>query len=119
VPIVIPPLLIRIADARWVAVLLMLTLQSSFLLPPFGYALMMVRGAAKQPAPFRLFVRALLPFLIAQWAVLALVLLAPRLVHLGENATDSVRAPAVPISNDDISKKINSMVAPPLPDQAK
>ena len=56
VPIVIPPLLIRVADARWVAVLVLLTLQSSFLLPPFGYALMMVRGAAKNPAPFRLFV---------------------------------------------------------------
>jgi tripartite ATP-independent transporter DctM subunit len=39
VPIVIPPLLVRVADARWVAVLLLLTLQSSFLLPPFGYAL--------------------------------------------------------------------------------
>ncbi len=49
VPIVIPPLLVRVADARWVAVLVLLTLQSSFLLPPFGYALMMVRGAAKNP----------------------------------------------------------------------
>ena len=53
VPIVIPPLLIRVADARWVAVLVLLTLQSSFLLPPFGYALMMVRGALRKPAPFR------------------------------------------------------------------
>jgi tripartite ATP-independent transporter DctM subunit len=120
VPIVIPPLLIRVADARWVAVLLMLTLQSSFLLPPFGYALMMVRGAAKHPAPFRPFVRALLPFLLAQWALLVLVLLVPRLVHLTENAGDSVRAPAIPISNEDIDKKINSMIPPPpLPDEAK
>ncbi len=120
VPIVIPPLLIRVADARWVAVLLMLTLQSSFLLPPFGYALMMVRGAAKQPAPFRPFVRALAPFVVVQWALLALVLLVPHLVHLGENATDSVRTPAAPIANEDIAKKINSMVAPPpLPDPAK
>ena len=70
VPIVIPPLLIRVADARWVAVLVLLTLQSSFLLPPFGYALMMVRGAAKKPAPFRPFVQALVPFLLAQWMLL-------------------------------------------------
>ena len=69
-PIVIPPLLIRVADARWVAVLVLLTLQSSFLLPPFGYALMMVRGAAKNPAPFRPFVKALVPFLLAQWMLL-------------------------------------------------
>ena len=47
VPIVVPPLLIRVADARWVAVLLLLTLQTSFLLPPFGYALMMVRGTLR------------------------------------------------------------------------
>jgi hypothetical protein len=49
VPILMPPLLVRMADARWVSVLLLLTLQSSFLLPPFGYALMMLRGAAKDP----------------------------------------------------------------------
>src|SRR6185312_4065175 len=55
VPIVIPALLIRVADARWVAVLVLLTLQTSFLLPPFGYALMMVRGALKQPVAFRAF----------------------------------------------------------------
>ena len=48
VPIIIPPLLIRVADARWVAVLVLLTLQSSFLLPPFGYALMMVRGRCEK-----------------------------------------------------------------------
>src|SRR5262249_39156068 len=91
VPIVIPPLLIRIADARWVSVLVLLTLQASFLLPPFGYALMMVRGTAKKPAPFAAFVRALVPFLLAQWGLLLLVLLVPRLVHLTETAADSVR----------------------------
>ena len=98
VPIVIPPLLIRVADARWVSVLVLLTLQSSFLLPPFGYALMMVRGAAKKPAPFRPFVRALIPFLVAQWMLLVLVLLVPKLVHIGENAADNTRAPAAPVS---------------------
>ena len=93
VPIVIPPLLVRVADARWVSVLVLLTLQSSFLLPPFGYALMMVRGAAKNPAPFRPFVRALVPFLLAQWLLLIVVLLVPKLVHFGENAAASSRAP--------------------------
>src|SRR5205085_8238343 len=69
VPIVIPPLLIRVADARWVSVLLMLTLQSSFLLPPFGYALMMVRGTLRYAGSLGALVRALFPFLIAQWIV--------------------------------------------------
>jgi tripartite ATP-independent transporter DctM subunit len=113
VPIVIPPLLIRVADARWVAVLVLLTLQSSFLLPPFGYALMMVRGTTKNPAPFRAFVRALLPFLVAQWMLLILVLLVPRLVHIGENAGASMRGPAEPVSKEEIDKRMRDMIPSP------
>jgi tripartite ATP-independent transporter DctM subunit len=113
VPIVIPPLLVRVADARWVAVLVMLSLQSSFLLPPFGYALMMVRGAAKNPAPFRPFVRALLPFLLAQWILLLAVLLWPALVHIGENAAESTLAPSAPVSSEEIERRMRQMVPPP------
>ena len=113
VPIVIPPLLVRVADARWVAVLVLLTLQSSFLLPPFGYALMMVRGAAKKPASFRPFVKALIPFLLAQWMLLVVVLMVPKLVHIGENAADSTRATAAPVSNDEIEKRMRDMLPPP------
>jgi tripartite ATP-independent transporter DctM subunit len=113
IPIVIPPLLIRVADARWVAVLALLTLQSSFLLPPFGYALMMVRGVAKNPAPFKPFVKALVPFLLAQWLLLIAVLLVPKLVHIGENAADSSRATIAPVSDKDINSLLRDMV--PLP----
>jgi tripartite ATP-independent transporter DctM subunit len=117
VPIVMPPLLVRVADARWVSVLVLLTLQSSFLLPPIGYALMMVRGAAKSPAPFGAFVRALAPFLAAQWLVLLLVLTMPALIHLGENAADISRVPAAPLSQQEIDKRLNDMVPlPPMPD---
>jgi len=117
VPIVVPPLLVRVADARWVSVLVLLTLQSSFLLPPFGYALMMVRGAAKPPAPFGAFIRALAPFLAAQWLVVLVVLTTPRLVHLGENTAEVSRAPAVPLSQQEIDKRLNDMIPlPPLPD---
>jgi tripartite ATP-independent transporter DctM subunit len=114
VPIIIPPLLIRVADARWVAVLVLLTLQSSFLLPPFGYALMMVRGAAKNPARFGPFVRALMPFLVAQWLLLVLVLLAPKLVHFGENVAANTRNLSAPVSNEEIDKRLRDMIpAPP------
>ncbi|HTQ83222.1 MAG TPA: TRAP transporter large permease subunit [Pseudolabrys sp.] len=118
IPIVIPPLLVRVADARWVAVLVLLTLQSSFLLPPFGYALMMVRGAARNPAPFRLFVRALVPFLLAQWLLLLVVLFVPKLVHFGENAAENSRLPSAPVSDADIDKRMREMLPapPPMPD---
>jgi TRAP-type mannitol/chloroaromatic compound transport system permease large subunit len=117
IPIIIPPLLIRVADARWVSVLVLLALQSSFLLPPFGYALMMVRGSARDPGPFRLFVRALMPFLMAQWLLLVVVLLVPGLVHVGDKVGDASRAPSKQLSNDEINKLLNDMLPiPPLRD---
>jgi tripartite ATP-independent transporter DctM subunit len=119
VPIVIPPLLIRIADARWVSVLVLLTLQSSFLLPPFGYALMMVRGVLKEPVAFRSFVRALAPFLAAQWLLLLLVLFLPQLTHLGQSLDDRSRLPSVPMSNEEFNKRLNEMIKLPEPGQSE
>jgi TRAP-type mannitol/chloroaromatic compound transport system permease large subunit len=113
VPIVVPPLLIRVADARWVAVLILLTLQSSFLLPPFGYALMMVRGTLKESVPLGALVRALAPFLLAQWAILGLVLAVPQLVHLGEQPEDRTRAPPTTLSPQDVDKRFREMIPAP------
>jgi tripartite ATP-independent transporter DctM subunit len=83
VPIVIPPLLVRAPDAVWVAVLVLLSLQASFLLPPFGYALMMARSAMKEVVPLASVLRALAPFLVVQALVLIAVFLFPELAHLG------------------------------------
>jgi TRAP-type mannitol/chloroaromatic compound transport system permease large subunit len=116
VPIVIPPLLIRIADAQWIAVLVLLTLQSSFLLPPFGYALMMVRGVLKEPVAFRPFLRALAPFLAAQWLLLLLVLLFPQLTHVGRSADDASRLPAVNLSDEEFKRRLNEMIKLPEPE---
>jgi tripartite ATP-independent transporter DctM subunit len=115
VPIVIPPLLIRVADARWVSVLVLLTLQTSFLLPPFGYALMMVRGTLRYKGALGALVRALAPFLLAQWLVLATVLLFPQLAHLGENAADRTRGSGPPVSSDEINRRLQDMLTP-IPD---
>ena len=116
VPIVIPPLLIRVADARWVAVLVLLTLQSSFLLPPFGYALMMVRGVLKETVTFRAFLRALAPFLAAQWLLLLAVLFFPELTHPGKPSEENSRlAPSV-LSDEEFSKRLNEMIKLPEPE---
>src|SRR6202165_2368703 len=116
VPIVIPPLLIRIADARWVSVLVLLTLQSSFLLPPFGYALMMVRGVLKEPVAFRPFLRALAPFLAAQWLLLLLVLFFPQLTQLGHSPADGSRLPSTPLSDEEFNRRLNDMIKLPEPE---
>jgi tripartite ATP-independent transporter DctM subunit len=115
VPIVIPPLLIRVADARWVSVLVLLTLQSSFLLPPFGYALMMVRGVLKETVGFRSFLRTLAPFLAAQWLLLLAVLIVPQLTHLGQSAEESSRLPSAPLSNEEFNRRLNEMLKLPEP----
>ncbi len=114
VPIVIPPLLVRVADARWVATLVLLTLQTSFLLPPFGYALMMIRGTLKDTVALGALVRALLPFLVAQWAVLGVVLFVPQLTHLGEAPGAASRAPDKPLSGEELNRRLEELLpAPP------
>jgi TRAP-type mannitol/chloroaromatic compound transport system permease large subunit len=118
-PIVLPPLLIRVADARWVAVLVLLTLQASFLLPPFGYALMMVRGALKPAAPFRAFLKALAPFLLAQWLLLIVILAFPSLVHFLDNAKGTTRSTVDSISNEELNQRLNEMIVLPPPPELK
>jgi len=100
--------------ARWVAVLVLLTLQSSFLLPPFGYALMMVRGVLKEQVSFRAMLRALAPFLAAQWLLLLVVLLFPQLTHTRQSAEDSSRAPPAPMSDAEFNRRLQEMIK--LPD---
>jgi tripartite ATP-independent transporter DctM subunit len=112
VPIVVPPLLIRVADARWVAVLLLLTLQTSFLLPPVGYALMMVRGTLRYAGSLAALMRALFPFLIAQWLVLGVVLLVPQLAHFGEKETKRITPN---LSTEEINRRMQDMLTP-IPD---
>jgi len=80
IPVVMPPLLVRVPDATWVAVLVLLILQASFLVPPFGYAVMMVRSTLGRPLAPGAFTRAVLPYLAVQLGVLALVLAFPALV---------------------------------------
>ncbi len=114
VPIVIPPLLIRVADARWVAVLVLLALQASFLNPLIGYAVMMTRTVLKQPIPFPALLRSLLPYLFAQAALLVAVLLLPQLTHIGQSKADMSRKPPA-ISEQDLEKRFDQMLAPAEP----
>lgn len=80
IPVLMPPLLIQIGDATWVAVLTLLILQSSFLTPPFGYSVLMVRNSVRRTLSARRMARALAPYLAAQLAVLTLTLAWPVLV---------------------------------------
>lgn len=111
IPLVMPPLLIHVPDAVWMATLVLLTLQASFLVPPFGYAVMMARTTMAEPPPLRGLVGALAPFLAAQLLVLALVVAWPQLTHLAEPAG----AAKAPRSDEDVRKRLESIV-PAVPD---
>ena len=80
IPIVMPPLLTAVHDVTWTAVLTLSILQTSFLTPPFGYAVMMVRSSLRRPLSMRALSAALLPYLVAQCMVFALVASVPSLV---------------------------------------
>lgn len=80
IPVVMPPLLTVFPDATRAAVLTLLVLQSSFLVPPLGYAVLMVRQQQARPLPTRELVGALLPYLGAQLLVLGLVAAFPGLI---------------------------------------
>ncbi|MBS0321412.1 MAG: TRAP transporter large permease subunit [Proteobacteria bacterium] len=94
IPLVLPPLLVRVPDATWVSVLVLLTLQASFLIPPFGYAIMMTTGSLAEKVRIGPLARAVVPYLVAQWLVMAAVLAFPALTHVAQDSLDS--APPAP-----------------------
>ena len=91
IPLFAPPLLMRVDDAVWVSVCLLLTLQLAFLLPPIGYAVMMTRGLTKPHVPLNQLLRAIRPYLSLQSLILVLVLVWPTSVHLFDSPLTRTR----------------------------
>lgn len=80
VPIVGPILLTLGVDPIWLGIMIAINLQTSFLTPPFGFALFYLRGVAGKLVTTRQIYRGVIPFVGIQ--LLALVILAkwPELV---------------------------------------
>ena len=114
IPIIMPGVLTRVPDATWVAVLVLLVLQASFLLPPFGYGLMMTRSVAIQKPPAAAVARALRPFLLMQLALVLVVIVVPRLVHPLQGAAVSPAAKAT--SDAEAAERLRTGFPPP-PDE--
>jgi hypothetical protein len=89
-------------------------LQASFLNPLIGYAVMMTRTVLKQGIAFPALLRSLLPYLLAQAALLLAVLLFPQLTHIGETAGDRSRKPPA-MSDQDLQKRFDRMLQPVTP----
>ena len=79
VPIVGPILLAMGVDPVWLGIMIALNLQTSFLTPPFGFALFYLRGVAPDSLPTSAIYRGVVPFIIIQLLVLATLWLWPPL----------------------------------------
>ncbi|MCI5102354.1 MAG: TRAP transporter large permease subunit, partial [Algiphilus sp.] len=77
VPIVAVPLLMMGLDPIWLGILMAMNLQTSFLTPPFGFALFYLRGVAPPSLATTDIYRGAAPFIGIQVMVLMLVALVP------------------------------------------
>jgi tripartite ATP-independent transporter DctM subunit len=80
VPLVAPPLLMMGFDPVWLAILIAINLQTSFLTPPFGFSLFYLRGVANESIQTSEIYRGVIPFIFVQLLVLITVLFLPFLV---------------------------------------
>jgi TRAP-type mannitol/chloroaromatic compound transport system permease large subunit len=71
VPIVGPVLLMMGLDPIWLGIMIAINLQTSFLTPPFGFALFYLRGVAADQVPTGAIYRGVIPFIAIQLLVIA------------------------------------------------
>jgi TRAP-type mannitol/chloroaromatic compound transport system permease large subunit len=79
VPLVAPSLLAMGLDPVWLGIMIALNLQTSFLTPPFGFALFYLRGVAPPEIATRTIYRGVMPFIAMQLLVLCLLALWPEI----------------------------------------
>ena len=80
VPIVAPILLAMGFDPIWLGVMIAVNLQTSFLTPPFGFALFYLRGVADDSVATSAIYRGVIPFVLIQLGLLAMLWLIPDIV---------------------------------------
>jgi tripartite ATP-independent transporter DctM subunit len=82
VPILTPVLVTHFGfDPVWLGVLIGVNLQTSFLTPPFGFALFYLRGVAPPEIETPEIYRGVLPFVVLQLIGLVFIIMYPQFVH--------------------------------------
>jgi len=79
VPIVGPVLLAMDVDPVWLGIMIAVNLQTSFLTPPFGFALFYLRGVAPPSVATRDIYRGVIPFIVLQLLALLMIAIWPQL----------------------------------------
>ena len=82
VPIVGPVIYGGTFDPKWVTIMIAVNLQTSFLTPPFGFALFYLRGVAPASVTTQHIYRGIIPFVLIQVAGLAILWFFPSIVTI-------------------------------------
>ncbi len=82
VPIVGPVIYGGSFDPKWVTIMIAVNLQTSFLTPPFGFALFYLRGVAPASVTTAHIYRGIVPFVLIQVAGLAVLFFLPGIVTI-------------------------------------
>ncbi|WP_439156266.1 TRAP transporter large permease [Yoonia sp.] len=85
IPIVGPVIYGGSFDPKWVTIMIAVNLQTSFLTPPFGFALFYLRGVAPKEITTGQIYRGVLPFIAIQVAALLLLWMVPGVVTIVPN----------------------------------
>ena len=81
VVLIVAPILLAMGfDSIWLGVMIAVNLQTSFLTPPFGFALFYLRGVADESVPTSAIYRGVIPFVGIQLCLLGLLWLLPEVV---------------------------------------
>lgn len=91
VPILAPIATLMGLDLMWFAVLIAVNLQASFLTPPFGFSLFYLKAAAPPSVRMQQVYRGIIPFVIIQLVVLAILIMFPELTLWLPDLMDSIR----------------------------
>ncbi len=78
-PIVVPTLIIMGHDPIWLAVLIAINLQTSFLTPPFGFSLFYLRGAAPKSITTGQIYRGVAPYVVLQLVGIGVIWFWPQI----------------------------------------
>jgi TRAP-type mannitol/chloroaromatic compound transport system permease large subunit len=82
IPIVGPVIYGGTFDPKWVTIMIAVNLQTSFLTPPFGFALFYLRGVAPPSVTTAHIYRGIIPFVLIQVGALALLWMFPVIVTI-------------------------------------
>ncbi|MDH5797016.1 MAG: TRAP transporter large permease subunit [Paracoccaceae bacterium] len=82
IPIVGPVIYGGTMDPKWVTIMIAVNLQTSFLTPPFGFALFYLRGVAPPSVTTGHIYRGIIPFVLIQVLGLALLWMFPQVVTI-------------------------------------